>query len=63
MTEAVECYACGKETNNYYKSKTNTKTIYRCVNCHELGYMRDQREEYGLTYQNCEISARVKRKF
>ena len=41
------CDACGKETNDWYPIRTNKGRSFRCAECYELLFMRNQRDEYA----------------
>jgi ribosome-binding protein aMBF1 (putative translation factor) len=45
--EKNECHVCGEETSDWYVVKTNKGNLYRCAECYELMYMRQQRYDYA----------------
>lgn len=57
------CISCESETINYYPLKTNQGTVFKCRECYELGFGRDQREEYNSAYQNVDLSIKIVERF
>ena len=47
LPDKVDCSICEENTENYYVIKTNKGDIYRCAECFEIMYMRQQRDEYS----------------
>lgn len=41
------CDTCGEETTDWYPIKSNKGTSFRCSECYELLFMRNQRDEYA----------------
>jgi hypothetical protein len=58
-----KCMVCDETTANFYPLKTNQGTVHKCRECYEKDYLRDQRDEYGSTYQNKDLSIKIKRRF
>jgi hypothetical protein len=41
------CDICSKESNDWYPIRSNKGTSFRCAECYELFFMRNQRDEYA----------------
>ena len=57
------CKDCDEETSNFYEMKTNSGSVFKCKQCYEAGFLRDQRTEYNSAYQNCDMSMTIRKKF
>ena len=45
--DSKTCDTCGQETVAWYPIKSNKGTSFRCAECYELLFMRNQRDEYA----------------
>ena len=51
----VLCHNCEELTDDYYVIKTNKGDLYRCAECFEIIYSREQRDTYANNFNDYKI--------
>jgi hypothetical protein len=47
LPKEIDCINCKVTTSDYYVIKTNKGDLFRCKDCYEANFMRNQRDEYS----------------